>query len=445
MNPDVINNDELIVDISTNNELNVELTNNQDIDTELISENEINGEIYPKGPKGDPGLPGERGPKGDKGDKGDTGPQGEKGDPGEQGPQGIQGEKGETGEQGIQGPKGEQGIQGPKGDNGYTPIKGTDYFTQEDINNLSNTFQSLEDKVSYIPSNINYNDKIKKYPNLNCLLNMFNASYVGTNIGCINVPSLNYDYIVEIGTEMHDKLSSFLTGGDYGVHVLKLEIQGNVLTSFGHEHLNIPMIYTWYPTDDSWQLGCLSPLINLGKSSGIIFIEPTDHAFGGDLKIAFRFYENNQSDIFSADNFPVNKKYIDDYVTDYVDTHFPDGMYIMSYGHSTWDDFITAYQKRMVVYCRASSGSNPASGSQTRMAFMAYVNNAENPTEVEFQYYRSVSTHSITQQGDQTYVYKLNKTNGWSVTVRENSPKIVPGTGIKTTYSNGVLTISLDQ
>jgi hypothetical protein len=76
---------------------------------------------------------------------------------------------------------------------------------------------------------------------------------------------------------------------------------------------------------------------------------------------------------------------------------------------------------------------------------MAYVNNAENPTEVEFQYYRSVSTHSITQQGDQTYVYKLNKTNGWSVTVRENSPKIVAGTGIKTTYSNGVLTISLDE
>lgn len=46
------------------------------------------------------------------------------------------------------------------------------------------------------------------------------------------------------------------------------------------------------------------------------------------------------------------------------------------------------------------------------MAFMAYVNNETNPTEVEFQYYRSVSSHSDSQQGDQTYVYKLTNANG---------------------------------
>ena len=99
-------------------------------------------------------------------------------------------------------------------------------------------------------------------------------------------------------------------------------------------------------------------------------------------------------------------------VYDFINARFPDGMYIMSYGKSTWDDFIEAYQKRMVVYCRASSSSNPATGSQTRMAFMAYVNNSENPTNVEFQYYRSVNQHSITQQGDQVYIYKLDKTSG---------------------------------
>ena len=74
---------------------------------------------------------------------------------------------------------------------------------------------------------------------------------------------------------------------------------------------------------------------------------------------------------------------------------------------------------------------------------MAYVNNETNPTEIEFQYYRSVATHTATQLGDQVYVYKLNKTNGWSVTVREASPKIVAGTGISLSYSNGTLTISL--
>lgn len=124
------------------------------------------------------------------------------------------------------------------------------------------------------------------------------------------------------------------------------------------------------------------------------------------------------------------------------DSGFITGMEILSYGNSTWQNFIDAYNANKVVYCRASSNSNPASGSQTRLAFMAYVNNATTPTEVEFQYYRSVSTHTASQQGDQVYVYKLNKTNGWSVTVREASVKVVAGTGLSGTYSNGTMTLT---
>ena len=99
----------------------------------------------PKGDKGDTGEQGLQGPKGDKGDTGEQGlqgPKGDKGDTGEQGLQGPKGDKGDTGEQGSQGPKGdkgdtgEQGLQGPKGDKGDTPIKGIDYFTNEDIESL---------------------------------------------------------------------------------------------------------------------------------------------------------------------------------------------------------------------------------------------------------------------------------------------------------------------
>lgn len=118
----------------------------------------------------------------------------------------------------------------------------------------------------------------------------------------------------------------------------------------------------------------------------------------------------------------------------------PPHMSLLSYGKSTWQDFINAYNSNSVVYCRASSNSNPASGSQTRLAFMAYVNNAT-PTEVEFQYYRSVATHSDSQQGDQVYVYKLNKTSGWSVTVRSAFSKMVAGSGLTSSYSNGTLTL----
>ncbi len=136
-----------------------------------------------------------------------------------------------------------------------------------------------------------------------------------------------------------------------------------------------------------------------------------------------------------------------DYFTadDIASLDIPPKMSILKYGISTWNDFITAYNNNAIVYCRASSNSNPASGSQTRMAFMAYINNETSPTEVEFQYYRSVSSHSDSQQGDQVFVYKLNKTNGWSVTTRNAFTKIVAGTGLKSTYSNGVLTISLDS
>lgn len=98
-------------------------------------------------------------------------------------------------------------------------------------------------------------------------------------------------------------------------------------------------------------------------------------------------------------------------------------MVILSYGNSTWAEFEAAYNNNVIVYTRASSNSNPATGSQTRMAFMAYVNNATTPTEVEFQYYRSMSSHSATAMGDQVFVYKLTKTGGWSVTSRDASIK----------------------
>lgn len=129
------------------------------------------------------------------------------------------------------------------------------------------------------------------------------------------------------------------------------------------------------------------------------------------------------------------------------DSDFMSGMTILSYGHSTWNDFITAYKSNHVVYCRASTSSNPALGNQNRMAFMAYVNtalvdNESTPVWVEFQYYRSVKSHSNAQQGDQVYIYTLDATAGWTVTVREAYTRIVAGTGINASYSNGVLTIS---
>lgn len=44
----------------------------------------------------------------------------------------LKGEKGETGLQGIQGEPGSPGKDGEAGKDGYTPVKGKDYYTEED-------------------------------------------------------------------------------------------------------------------------------------------------------------------------------------------------------------------------------------------------------------------------------------------------------------------------
>lgn len=128
--------------------MNVKQTNPEaPIEIQLSTSN-----ITYRGPKGDQGPAGPAGRDGAVGydgksayelavDNGFEGTEVEwlaslKGETGATGPAGAQGPKGD---QGIQGPQGETGAtgpagaQGPAGQNGTTPVKGTDYFTQQDI------------------------------------------------------------------------------------------------------------------------------------------------------------------------------------------------------------------------------------------------------------------------------------------------------------------------
>ena len=116
------------------------------------------------------------------------------------------------------------------------------------------------------------------------------------------------------------------------------------------------------------------------------------------------------------------------------------GMTILSYGHSAWNDFIEAYNANRIVYCKASTAANPASGEQRRMAFLAYFET----NTAEFQYYRSVSNHTNAQQGDQVMIYQLRSNNTWTVTTRPASSRVVAGSGLSSAYASGTLTLSLD-
>ena len=153
------------------------------------------GDTGAQGPKGDTGAQGPKGDPGERGPKGETGAQGPKGETGagflvrgyyasasaleasvqepmagdaygvgvsepydiyifdgvteswvNNGPlQGAKGDKGDPGEQGPKGETGSTGPQGPQGPAGKTPVKGTDYFTQADKQEIAEDAAALVD------------------------------------------------------------------------------------------------------------------------------------------------------------------------------------------------------------------------------------------------------------------------------------------------------------
>lgn len=135
-------------------------------------------------------IKGEQGEKGEKGDKGDKGEQGERGEKGEQGEQGLQGEKGE---QGKQGEKGEQGEQGEKGDDGYTPIKGVDYFTDEELQELVYDDTEL---LNLIDEEEPYLMHINAYPTSDFLFACGLPLFIDNNIGHKYSEELSEDTVI---------------------------------------------------------------------------------------------------------------------------------------------------------------------------------------------------------------------------------------------------------
>ena len=179
-----------------------------------------------------------------------------------------------------------------------------------------------------------------------------------------------------------------------------------------------------------------APVTGTAIGGSVVTVTPD---LSGGTKVATITIDGSDSELY-APTPPVTSVNGE---TGTVTLDIPPTMTILSYGTSTWAEFMEAYSTNTIVYCRASSNSNPASGSKTRMAFMAYVNNETAPTNVEFQYYRSVSSHTATQQGDQVYVYKLDKNSGWSVITREAKIKMAAGNGLTSSFASNTLTIKL--
>lgn len=128
-------------------------------------------------------------------------------------------------------------------------------------------------------------------------------------------------------------------------------------------------------------------------------------------------------------NVPTMKS-ISDYVTGLGFT----SMVVLTYGSSTWNDFIEAYNKNAIVYCAVNN-----SGSK-RMAFLAYYD-ATNP-DAEFQYVRSVNSLNASNPSDQVIIYRLYSDNSWTTTTRSLHGKVTAGSSITVTPSGDAVSVA---
>lgn len=86
--------------------------------------------------KGENGKDGTNGVDGKDGKDGAPGPQGPQGIPGKDGAQGPKGDKGDKGDRGEPGVNGTNGTNGTNGKDGKTPVKGVDYYTDAEKQDL---------------------------------------------------------------------------------------------------------------------------------------------------------------------------------------------------------------------------------------------------------------------------------------------------------------------
>lgn len=105
------------------------------------------------------------------------------------------------------------------------------------------------------------------------------------------------------------------------------------------------------------------------------------------------------------------------------------GLFEAIYGQTSYSDIVAAINAHKIVYCRIS-----ATGA-SRMAFLAYIGTSN----VEFQYYRSLNSHSASNQTDEVYVYTVSS-SGWTTTTRLAGIKYAAGTHMTSSFADNTLT-----
>lgn len=149
-----------------------------------------------------------------------------------------------------------------------------------------------------------------------------------------------------------------------------------------------------------------------------------------DLTNKPTLFSGDYDDLTNKPTIPVVPTNISSFTND---SGYITGLVTLEYGTSTWQDFLDAYNSNKVVYCKVTSQYGE------RMAFFAY----KSASNVEFQYYRSLSSPSVSSQPDEVYVYALTSANKWTTTTRKASSTIAVETGLSRSYTANTRTITL--
>ena len=166
-----------------------------------VEYNGFQGNVYewldslhgPQGPAGEQGPQGEMGPAGPMGPQGPAGEQGPRGFSAYQAWKTIEGNENGSVEEFIESLKGPAGEQGPAGENGYIPVKGVDYFTPEELNEL--LYDDTEIRIM-IDEEKPYLMDISAYPTSKFLFACGLPMYVDVNTGYKYNKELPEDEIV---------------------------------------------------------------------------------------------------------------------------------------------------------------------------------------------------------------------------------------------------------
>lgn len=137
------------------------------------------------------------------------------------------------------------------------------------------------------------------------------------------------------------------------------------------------------------------------------------------------------TDLFTQASADTLYQPIGDYYSASNPSGFIDGLVVLDYGVSTWQDFLDAYRKNKVILCRVKSGN-----TGYRHGFVTWIDGTpENPTQVQFQYYRNINPHSANQQVDEIYIYTLLPDSTWSTNSRNTGAQIIAGAGLSSTFT----------